>query len=90
MKRCISLLLLLGLLTCVRAQSLAHQREARFGMGANITNWLEAYWMAPNWPQPGKYRKADLQAMKDAGMATLRLPFCFALISAWFLNTFFS
>ncbi len=73
--------MLLCLLLHARAQSLAHTREARFGMGANITNWLEAYWMMPNWPQPGKYQKGDLQAMKDAGMATLRLPFCFALIT---------
>lgn len=81
MKRLVLLPILLCLFACTQAQSLAHQREARFGMGANITNWLEAYWMAPNWPQPGKYQKADLQVMKDAGMATLRLPFCFALIT---------
>jgi endoglucanase len=81
MKRIVSLALLLCALTYIPAQSLAHVREARFGMGANITNWLEAYWMVPNWPQPGKYQKADLQAMKDAGMATVRLPFCFYLIT---------
>jgi endoglucanase len=81
MKRCIALALLLALCAYAQAQSLAHQREARFGRGANITNWLEAYWMAPNWPQPAKYQKADLQAMQDAGMSTLRLPFCFALIT---------
>ncbi|MFN8397174.1 MAG: glycoside hydrolase family 5 protein [Bacteroidia bacterium] len=81
MKRIGLLLVVLGMWTAVCGQSVAHQREARFGKGANLSNWLEAYWMGSGWPQPGKYQRADLQAMKDAGMSTVRVPFCFAMIT---------
>lgn len=78
-----SLLTAFFLLACLglQAQSLAHSREARFGKGINLSNWLEAYWLGSAWPQPARYQKADLQAVKDAGMQTIRAPFCFALLT---------
>lgn len=82
MKRLFLYFFLVFAFQSVQAQSLAHDRETRLGKGANLTNWLEAYWLFPNnWPEAGKYQKSDLQNMKDAGMSTVRLPFCFALIT---------
>ncbi len=74
-------LLCLNCSTLVQAQSQAHTREARFGSGVNLSNWLEAYWLGGNWPEPARYDRQDLQAIKDAGMQTVRVPFCFALIT---------
>ena len=71
----------LGIPVQTEAQSLAHDREARFGKGVNLSNWLEAYWLGGNWPEPARYDKQDLQAIKDAGMQTIRAPFCFAIIT---------
>lgn len=75
---CFFLFLSCGLL---QAQSVAHTREARLGKGINLSNWLEAYWLGSNWPEPARYDKQDLQAVKDAGMQTIRAPFCFAIIT---------
>ena len=75
----LAVLLLLGF--ALQSQSLAHSREARFGKGINLSNWLEADWLGSAWPQPARYTKQDLQAAKDAGMQTIRLPFCFALLT---------
>ena len=75
---CFFLFLSCGLL---QAQSVAHTREARLGKGINLSNWLEAYWLGSNWPEPARYAKQDLQAVKDAGMQTIRAPFCFAIIT---------
>lgn len=78
----------IGLLTCLllllnwgMSQSVAHQREARLGKGVNLSNWLEAYWLGGNFPEPGRFQKPDLQNIKDAGMQTIRLPFCFAMVT---------
>jgi len=78
----------IGLLTCClllfgwgMSQTIAHDREARFGKGVNLSNWLEAYWLGGNWPEPGRFQRADLQAIKDAGMQTIRMPFCFAMVT---------
>lgn len=83
MRKSILLLFLLCLTSVpqLQAQSLAHTREARLGKGINLSNWLEAYWLGGNWPEPARYDKQDLQAIKDAGMQTIRAPFCFAIIT---------
>ncbi|MEM7038635.1 MAG: cellulase family glycosylhydrolase [Bacteroidota bacterium] len=62
-------------------QSLAHEREARLGTGINFTNWLEAYWHVPNYPEAGKYQRADILEMKETGMKTIRLPVTFQLFT---------
>lgn len=70
-----------GLDNGLQAQSLAHTREARIAKGVNLSNWLEAYWLGGNWPEAARYDKQDLRNVKDAGMQTIRLPFCFAIIT---------
>ncbi|HEY0298322.1 MAG TPA: cellulase family glycosylhydrolase, partial [Arachidicoccus sp.] len=62
------------------AQTVAATRAANFGLGQNISNWLERGFDS-DWPRPNVYTKADLQKMKDAGIKSLRLPACFERIT---------
>lgn len=63
-----------------QSQTLAHQRCAAFERGININNWLEEYWN-PNWPSADGYNKSDVEAMKTAGIKSIRLPIGFSFIS---------
>jgi endoglucanase len=74
------LLLLAGSFTTLFAQSVAHNRCARFAKGMNLSNWLEATWQT-NYPTPNGYTRSDLLNMKEAGITSIRLPVCFAFIT---------
>ena len=62
------------------AQTVAQTRCNNLGKGINLSNWLDAYW-DPNWPVAGVYTKDFLVEMKSAGMKSVRLPVCLALIT---------
>ncbi|HWB64445.1 MAG TPA: cellulase family glycosylhydrolase [Chitinophagales bacterium] len=65
----------------IKAQSLAQTRCDNFKQGVNLSNWLEAYWDG-NWPEPNTYSKEFLINMKAAGINSVRMPVCFALVTA--------
>lgn len=77
-----SLLLFYSVFFCnfIFAQTTAQTRCSNFGLGQNISNWLEAHWQT-NYPTPNGYTKASLEKMKEAGIKSLRLPVCFAKIT---------
>ncbi len=77
------ILLLLLFILCglvMRSQNKASERCAAFGKGMNLSNWLEAGWQS-GWPTSTGYTKSDLLKMKEAGIQSIRLPICFALIT---------
>ncbi len=80
MKNLLLQVILLFLVGCAHAQSLAHQRCIAFGRGQNMSNWLEASWQA-GWPASNGYSKRDLQDMKEAGSQSVRLPVVFAKVT---------
>jgi endoglucanase len=63
------------------AQSVAQKRCDSFKQGVNLSDWLESYWDT-NWPVvSGAYNRAFLVEMKAAGINSVRLPVCFALVT---------
>ncbi len=50
--------------------------------GLNTANWLEAYWLMPfnAYPETGKYNRANISALRDAGFDAFRLPVTFERI----------
>lgn len=54
-------------------------RAAALGAGVNTSNWLEAYWLLPfnAYPEVNRYNRARVQALRDAGFITFRLPVIF-------------
>lgn len=76
-----TLLLFLSILSFnLQSQNTAAERCGSFGKGMNLSNWLEASWQV-GWPTANGYTKAHLQLMKDAGIQSIRLPVCFAVIT---------
>lgn len=69
-----------GFFDAGQAQSVAQQRCTAFGKGQNLSNWLEAPWQT-NYPTPDGYTRADVVKMKEAGIQSLRLPICFAILT---------
>jgi len=80
MKKLIPLIAALLIIHGAQAQSVAQTRCNNFGKGMNLSNWLESYWRT-DWPDTTTYTKTDLVKMKDAGIQSLRLPVCFAMIT---------
>ena len=74
------LFLLISLSFHLQSQNTATERCAAFDKGMNLSNWLEASWQS-GWPTANGYSKASLQLMKDAGIKSIRLPVCFAVIT---------
>ncbi|MDB5283816.1 MAG: hypothetical protein JWO06_2891 [Bacteroidota bacterium] len=62
------------------AQSLAQRRCDNLQKGVNLSNWMEGYWLS-NWPVPNIYTRDFLVEMKNAGMKSVRMPICFALVT---------
>ncbi|MBE2207768.1 MAG: cellulase family glycosylhydrolase [Saprospiraceae bacterium] len=54
-------------------------RAASMTAGVNTSNWLEAYWLLPfnAYPEVNRYTRARVQALRDAGFTTFRLPVTF-------------
>ncbi len=53
-------------------------RANALGRGLNTSNWLEAYWLLPNaYPEVNRYTRAKVQALRNAGFQTFRLPVIF-------------
>lgn len=55
------------------------ERAAALRAGVNTSNWLEAYWLLPfnAYPEVNRYNRAGVQALRDAGFTTFRLPVIF-------------
>jgi len=49
------------------------------GTGINTANWLEAYWLMPfnAYPEVNRYTRSKVQALRNAGFQTFRLPVTF-------------
>ncbi len=54
-------------------------RAAVLGKGVNTSNWLEAYWLIPYnaFPEVNRYNRSKIQALRDAGFVTFRMPVTF-------------
>ncbi len=54
-------------------------RAAALGIGVNISGWLEAFWLMPfnAYPEVNRYNRSKIQALRDAGFTTFRLPVVF-------------
>lgn len=54
-------------------------RASALGLGVNTSNWLEAYWLQPfgAYPEINRYTRAKVQALRNAGFTTFRLPVIF-------------
>lgn len=54
-------------------------RAASMSAGVNTSNWLEAYWLLPfnAYPEVNRYTRARVQALREAGFTTFRLPVIF-------------
>ncbi|NUO02060.1 MAG: cellulase family glycosylhydrolase, partial [Saprospiraceae bacterium] len=54
-------------------------RANALGRGINTSNWLEAYWLLPfnAYPEVSRYTRAKVQALRNAGFQTFRLPVTF-------------
>ena len=72
--------LLLLLATSGNAQSVAQNRCNNFHKGVNLSNWLEGFWVT-DWPDTTTYNYQFLAEMKRAGLESVRLPVCFALVT---------
>ena len=70
----------LTLFTTGLSQTTAKTRCNSLGKGVNLSNWLEAFW-DPNWPDTAGYNKQFFLDMKAAGVQSLRMPTCFALVT---------
>jgi len=62
------------------SQSVAQTRCDNLHKGVNLSNWLEAYWVT-NWPDTTTYTYPFFAEMKKAGVTSLRMPVCFALVT---------
>jgi endoglucanase len=58
-------------------------RSASLGKGLNTANWLEAFWLLPSssYPEPGRFTRAKIAALRSAGFESFRLPIIFERIS---------
>lgn len=63
----------------VPASATTMARAAVLGAGVNTSNWLEAYWLIPYnaFPEVNRYNRSKVQALRDAGFVTFRLPVIF-------------
>lgn len=54
-------------------------RATSMSAGINTSNWLEAYWLLPfnAYPEVNRYDRARVQALRDAGFTSFRLPVIF-------------
>jgi len=61
------------------ASAVTLARAASMSAGVNTSNWLEAYWLLPfnAYPEVNRYTRARVQALRDAGFTTFRLPVIF-------------
>ncbi len=59
--------------------SVAWPRANAMGLGLNLANWLEAYWLMPYnaYPETNRYTRADMVFFKNAGFNTIRMPVTF-------------
>jgi endoglucanase len=80
MKKIILPILLLLLVISANAQSIAQTRCNNFHKGVNLSNWLEGYWVT-DWPDTTTYTFPFFAEMKNAGIQSIRMPVCFALVS---------
>ena len=80
MKHLYTLLLFLSCFTMGHAQTTAQTRCNNLGKGVNLSNWLEGFWET-NWPDSADYKKQFFYDMKTAGVQSLRMPVCFALVT---------
>lgn len=62
------------------ASAITLARAASMSAGVNTSNWLEAYWLLPfgnAYPEVNRYTRARVQALRDAGFTTFRMPVIF-------------
>lgn len=59
-------------------------RANALGRGINTANWLEAFWLMPfnAYPEVNRYTRAKVQALRNAGFQTFRLPVTFERLSS--------
>lgn len=59
-------------------------RANALGRGINTANWLEAYWLMPfnAYPEVNRYTRAKVQALRNAGFETFRLPVIFERLAS--------
>ena len=59
-------------------------RANALGRGINTANWLEAYWLIPfnAYPEVNRYTRAKVQALRNAGFQTFRLPVTFERLAS--------
>jgi endoglucanase len=57
----------------------AHIRATKLGIGFNLTNWLEAYWLIPfnTYPQNNYFTEPEIATLAAYGFKTIRMPVVF-------------
>jgi endoglucanase len=62
----------------------AHIRAAKLGIGFNLTNWLEAYWLMPfnAYPQNNYFTEPEIATLAAYGFKTIRMPVVFERLAA--------
>ncbi len=72
-----------GLPSGYPANATTWARANALGVGVNTANWLEAFWLLPfgTFPEVNKYNRTNIQALRNAGFTSIRLPITVERIS---------